>query len=64
MKRFNCSQRKLSMKKPANFINQALVIVGVVAVSAVVFQYSGKIQLKLGSDGINLQINADDSSRF
>lgn len=34
----------------------ALVVVGAVAICAVGFNYSGKIQVKLGSDGLQLQV--------
>ncbi|MBD0264238.1 MAG: hypothetical protein ICV78_16360 [Tolypothrix sp. Co-bin9] len=48
------------MQKSKNFFNQAFVtaflVTGAIAVTAVIVQYSGNIQLKFGADGIQLQI--------
>lgn len=55
------------MKKENSIVNQALItaflVVGVTAVSAVAFEYSGEIQLKFGSDGIQLQVDGQDKTK-
>lgn len=49
------------MEKPGFNLNQAVVtalaVVGLVALGAVIFNYTGQLQLKLGADGIQLEIN-------
>ena len=51
------------MDKNTHSINKVLVTafitVGIVAVIAVIFKYPGKIEINFGSNGINLQINAE-----
>lgn len=53
------------MKNSRNFVNQAFVtaflVIGAVAISGVVFNYSGKLQIKFGADGIQLQLSGQDS---
>lgn len=49
------------MEKPKSTLNQAVVsifiVVGAVVIAAVAFDYTGKIQLRLGSDGVQLQVD-------
>lgn len=52
------------MEKSRNIFNLAFItaflVVGIVAVSAVAFKYSGNLQLKFGADGIQLQIRGQE----
>lgn len=49
------------MEKPRNTLNQTVVsvfiVVGAIVISAVAFNYTGKIQLKFGADGIQVQVD-------
>lgn len=53
-------KRNWKVEKPKFAINQtviaAFVIVGSIALTAIVSNYSGNLQLKFGADGIQLQI--------
>ncbi|HYX16618.1 MAG TPA: hypothetical protein VE944_20065 [Nostoc sp.] len=43
----------------------AFLVAGIVATSAIAFKYPGDIQFRLGTDGIQLQINVQkDSNRL
>lgn len=54
------SQEELEMQKPRFTINQTVItafaIAGSIALTAIVSNYSGNLQLKFGADGIQLQI--------
>ena len=49
------------MEKPKLTLNQTLtsafLVVGAIVISAVAFNYSGKIQLKFGADGMQVQVD-------
>lgn len=55
------------MERSKNVFNQAIttafLVVGMIAISAVAFKYSGDIQLKLGPDGIQLQITGQNDTK-
>jgi hypothetical protein len=62
---FSCSLmpffREINMEKPKLTLNQTLtsafLVVGAIVISAVAFNYSGKIQLKFGADGMQVQVD-------
>lgn len=49
------------MEKPKNTLNQTVIsifiVVGAIVVTAIAFNYSGKIQLKFGPSGVELQVD-------
>lgn len=49
------------MKKSQITVHQTFasvfLVIGAIAVFAVAFDYSGKIEVKLGAEGVHLQIN-------
>lgn len=55
------------MERSKNVFNQAIttafLVVGMITISAVAFKYSGDIQLKLGPDGIQLQITGQNDTK-
>jgi small neutral amino acid transporter SnatA (MarC family) len=47
--------------KSKHFLNQTVssvfIVVGAIVISAITFNYAGKIDLKLGADGIQVQVD-------